>query len=352
MLNAHFEFRSKRDGQLYLASYQHDGRDRVGAVVEETHLIDLSEAAQRIGASWPHATMHDLIAAGPEALDQAREIVAQASANDVTRTPTEEVTWHPPIIRPGKIIGVPLNNSASDARKISSPDHPMFFHKPTTCLLGHHQPIIARPHYGGFHPEPELGVVIGKLAKDVDPRTAMDFVFGYTIINDLTGNEMRASDQVHYWALYPKPDNPDEVERREQHLSYTARYKGSDGFGPTGPWIATKEEIPDPHVLDVKCSVKGEVYTQDSTANYTYRVEEIIAYISRYQTLEPGDLISMGTAFRASDTSRRPLHTANLARIGGPCEISISGIGTLTNPVAVDDSDPGDWRLPNKKSSS
>ena len=197
----------------------------------------------------------------------------------------------------------------------------------------------------GFHPEPELGVIISKRAKDVDPHKALQYVFGYTIINDVTGNDMRAEDQVHYWALYPKPDNPDEVERREQHLSYTARYKGSDSFGPAGPWIATRDEIPDPHTLDVTCSVNGQVFAEDSTAHYTYRVEEIIAYISRYHTLEPGDIISMGTAFRPSQKSNRALHAANFARIGGPCEISISQIGTLTNPVEVDDSKPGDWRL-------
>ena len=260
-----------------------------------------------------------------------------------------DIVWRPPIPRPGKICGVALNNSASDSRKISSPDHPMFFLKPGTCLVGHRQPIVARPQYMGFHPEPELGVVISRVARNVDPVSAMDHVYGYTIVNDVTGNDMRAEDRVHYYALYPKPDNPEEVERREQHLSYTARYKGADSFGPAGPWLATRDEVPDPHDLDVACSVGGEVFAEDNTRHYTYRVEEIVAYISRYMTLEPGDLISMGTAFRAGGKARKPLHAANFARLDGPCDISISRLGTLSNPIERDTADPGDWRLPGRK---
>ena len=177
----------------------------------------------------------------------------------------------------------------------------------------------------------------------------MAHVYGYTIFNDVTGNDMRAEDRVHYYALYPKPDNPDEVEQREQHLSYAARYKGADSFGPAGPWLATRDEVPDPHDLDVVCSVGGEVFAEDNTRHYTYRVEEIVAYISRYMTLEPGDIVSMGTAFRAGGKARKPLHAANFARLDGLCDISISRLGTLSNPIARDTAEPGDWRLPGRR---
>ena len=105
------------------------------------------------------------------------------------------------------------------------------------------------------------------------------------------------------------------------------------------------DEVPDPHDLDIVCSVGGDVVAEDNTRHYTYRVEEVVAYISRYLTLEPGDVISMGTAFRAGGQTRRPLHSANLARTGGPCEVTISRLGTLSNPVEHDPTDPGDWRL-------
>ncbi|MDE0174299.1 MAG: fumarylacetoacetate hydrolase family protein, partial [Defluviicoccus sp.] len=275
---------------MYLASFRVHQTERIGARIDDDHLIDFRDSADALGRAWDYPTMLDLISGGEAARGAASGLLEAASAGaDVTRIPMAEIVWLPPIPRPGKICGVALNNSASDSRKISSPDHPMFFLKPSTCLVGHRQPIVARPQYMGFHPEPELGVVISRVARNVDPVSAMDHVYGYTIVNDVTGNDMRAEDRVHYYALYPKPDNPEEVERREQHLSYTARYKGADSFGPAGPWLATRDEVPDPHDLDVACSVGGEVFAEDNTRHYTNRVEEIVAYISRYMTLEPGD---------------------------------------------------------------
>ena len=335
---------------MYLASFSFEGSERIGARVDDDHLIDFRGAAESLGEGWAYPTMLDLIAGGEVALDAARRLLeAAAGSPKVPRIPISEIAWLPPVTRPGKICGVALNNSASDARKISAPNHPMFFLKPSTCLVGHLQPIVARPQYMGFHPEPELGVAISRLARNVDPRAAMDHVYGYTIVNDVTGNDMRAEDRVHYYALYPKPNDPDRVERREQHLSYTARYKGADSFGPAGPWLATRDEVPDPHDLDVVCSVGGEVFAEDNTRHYTYRVEEIVAYISRYMTLEPGDIVSMGTAFRAGGEARKPLHAANFARLDGPCDISISRLGTLSNPIERDLSEPGDWRLPGRR---
>ena len=204
---------------MYLASFSYRDTERIGARIDGDCLIDFRDAADALGRSWDYATMLDLIAGGAEAEDAASRLLDAASASpEVERIPMADIVWHPPVTRPGKICGVALNNSASDARKISSPDHPMFFLKPSTCLVGHLQPIVARTQYMGFHPEPELGVVISTLARNVDPSKAMAHVYGYTIFNDVTGNDMRAEDRVHYYALYPKPDNPDEVEQREQHL--------------------------------------------------------------------------------------------------------------------------------------
>ena len=270
---------------MYFVSFTHKGRNGVGVRLDEAHLLDLTDA---LGADMTAA-----IAGGDAMLAQARDLLARQEGRKIALA---EIEWRPPVPRPGKVLGVALNNSASDARRISGPQHPMFFMKPATCLIGHRQDIEVRPYYGGLHPEPELGVIIGKRGKDLDPATAMDWVFGYTIVNDMTGNAMRAQDMVHYWALYAKPDNPEEVERREQHLSYAARYKGTDGFGPMGPWLATRDEIPDPHSLEVKCTLGGAVLAEDSTAYLTYKVPEVLAFISRFQTLEPGDVVSMGTA--------------------------------------------------------
>jgi len=237
-----------------------------------------------------------------------------------------------------------MNNSASNERKISAPDHPAFFLKPASCLIGHKHAVAIRSYYGSVHPEPELAVVIGKAARDVDAKDAADHIFGYTIFDDFTGNGMRSEDLFRYYALYASDKDPDKLERREQHLSYAGRYKGTDSFGAMGPWLVTRDEIPDPDNLAVTCKVGGEVVAQDSTRYYNYKVVEIVSFISQFQTLHPGDVISCGTAFKPS-ADRKSIHHANLQKVDGPVEVTIEGLGTLQNPVVRKQADIGNWRL-------
>jgi 2-keto-4-pentenoate hydratase/2-oxohepta-3-ene-1,7-dioic acid hydratase in catechol pathway len=338
---------------MRLASFLVAGRELLGWQIDEMQLLALDEVGAVLGEPR-HAslasitTMQGLIEAGPVALALVRDLAqaARAQPQRVRPIPMSTVRWRPPVTRPSKILGVAMNNSASDARKISAPTHPMFFLKAPSCLLGHGEDLVVRPYYGGLHPEPELAVVVGRRARDLDPTTALQSVFGYTIMNDITGNAMRAEDRVHYYALYASAKDPQVLERREQHLSYAARYKGTDGFGPCGPWLVTADEIPDPGKLDVVCRVAGEVIAQDSTAYYSYGVAEILSFISRFQTLEPGDIVSMGTAFRPVAGSKRSLHLADLQRVDGPVEVSITGLGTLSNGVRREDPQLPDWRLP------
>jgi 2-keto-4-pentenoate hydratase/2-oxohepta-3-ene-1,7-dioic acid hydratase in catechol pathway len=258
--------------------------------------------------------------------------VFRARGKPSHRIAASEVTWRPPVRRPGKICGVAMNNSASNERKIRAPNHPAFFLKPASCLIGHQQPIRIHDYYGSTHPEPELAVVIGRRTREIAAKDALDAVFGYTIFNDVTSNGMRAEDLFHYYALYASKENPDRTERVEQHLSYAGRYKGSDTFGPMGPWLVTRDEVRDPDDLEVTCRVAGETVAEDSTRYYNFKVAEVIAFISRFQTLEPGDVISLGTAFKPG-AGRKSIHTANLAKTAGPVEVSIAGLGTLSNPV-------------------
>ena len=243
-----------------------------------------------------------------------------------------ELSWLPPVPRPGKVICVALNNSANVDRIMSGPSHPATFNKPATALLGHGQPIRLKKAFGRVHPEPELAVVIGAGGADIPLPAAMDHVFGYTIINDLTSPTMRTQDTFHYRAIHPRQDGTEGIEYVDTWVSYSGRYKGSDGFGPIGPWIATADEIPDPHALTVTCVHQGRVITEDSTRNLMHKVADVVSYISGYQTLEPGDIIAMGTALKAS-SSGGAVQNVNLTELGGPIEVTISGIGTLSNPV-------------------
>ena len=309
---------------MKLANFHHDGRDKLGVALDDERILDLS------GSSLP-STMRALIEMGDEGLDAIRR--AAANPDPATVLGTNDIAWHPPVRRPSKILCVAMNNASSNARKISAPDHPLYFNKPASSLVGHGRPIEVYDHYGSVHPEPELAVIIGKRARHLSADEAYDAVYGYTIFNDITGNAMRAQDRVHYQALYASADDPDKLEKREQHLSYAARYKGVDTFGPLGPWLVTRDEVADPNDLEVICTFAGETIAQDSTRYYNYPVHETLAFMSRYHTLEPGDVISMGTAFKPSPDAKRSLHLANLNLIQEPVAVTIGGLGTLVNPV-------------------
>jgi 2-keto-4-pentenoate hydratase/2-oxohepta-3-ene-1,7-dioic acid hydratase in catechol pathway len=180
--------------------------------------------------------------------------------------------------------------------------------------------------------------------KDIPAVSALDHVYGYTIFNDITGNGMRAEDRFHYWAIYAKPDNPDETEKVEQHLSYAARYKGTDTFGALGPWLVTRDDVPEPDNLDVTCTVNGEPIADDNTRYYNYKVAEVLSFISFFQTLDPGDIVSLGTAFKPGST-RKSIHQANFQAVAGPVEVTIERLGTQRNPVVIDATRLGNWRL-------
>jgi 2-keto-4-pentenoate hydratase/2-oxohepta-3-ene-1,7-dioic acid hydratase in catechol pathway len=288
-----------------------------------------------------HAAGKDRVgfSSGPETIT---ELVARDMVEVIIRGKTEktkgtfavkDIRWLPPVTRPTKIVCLALNNSANKDRILKGPSHPAAFTKAANALTGHGEPIVIRADYGRVHPEPELAVVIGKRAKDVAAADAYAHVFGYTIHNDITAPTMRGEDTFHYRAIHPKKDDPSQIEYVESWVSYPGRYKGSDTFSPMGPWLVTKDEIPDPHALTVSCLHKGELVTEDSTENLFYKVPEVIAFLSHYMTLEAGDIVSMGTALKRSAPGSRAVQNVELDKLGGPVSVRISGLGELTNPV-------------------
>jgi 2-keto-4-pentenoate hydratase/2-oxohepta-3-ene-1,7-dioic acid hydratase in catechol pathway len=280
---------------MRLASFRAQGRDRLGAAVDDDALIDLAEAAAAAGidAGGPSALV-DMVAlaeGGSAALAAARRSLEHALATPaaVPRYATAEVHWHPPVRRPSKLVCLALNNSANKDRILSGPQHPASFIKGANALTGHREPIRIKPAFGRCHPEPELAVVIGRRAKDIRIEDAYEHVFGYTIHNDITSPTMRGEDTFHYRAIHPSKDDPARIEYVDTWVSYPGRYKGSDTFSPLGPWLVTRDEIVDPHALTVSCHHRGELVTEDSTANLFYKVPEVLAFLSEYMTLLPGD---------------------------------------------------------------
>jgi 2-keto-4-pentenoate hydratase/2-oxohepta-3-ene-1,7-dioic acid hydratase in catechol pathway len=263
---------------------------------------------------------------------QVRQAAVHGALSSGIRLPVSEVQWLPPVLRPGKILCVALNNSANRARILSGPSTPALFVKPSSSLVGHDRAIRLRKDDGRVHPEPELAVVIGRTCTDVSEESALSHVLGYTILNDITAPTLREEDTFHYRAIHPDPGAVDGARYVDSWVSYPARYKGADTFAPLGPWVVSSEEIGDPHTLRISCRHNAELVTDDTTANLRFSVAEVIAFASRYLTLDVGDVIGMGTALRSSALGGA-VQNLDLNALGGRIEVSIERIGTLSNPV-------------------
>ncbi len=334
---------------MKLASFRAQEQDRVGFVLPDGGVVDLADAvsasrapADSLQADASLAASGDMLAlirAGDGAkpwLHRAHAFAMESPAR-LRRFDASEILWRPPVRQPSKILCLALNNRALDAIKIRAPtDHPAFFLKPSTALVGHLQPIRLRPSFGLTHPEPELAVIIGRELKEVAPEAAMDGVFGYSIMNDVTSVGMREEDS--FTLRYFKPDGAGGVVPGEAHTSYAGRYKSSDTFAPMGPYLVTRDEITSPGALKVSCWLGDRLVALDDTKNYVWDVANAIAQITRNMTLLPGDIISMGTAVgvrsEGPDAPEIPSITkVDLVGFDGAVSVAIDGLGKLTNPI-------------------
>ena len=332
---------------MKLASFRAEGSDRVGFALSDGRAVDLIDAVSASHSAADAAVavqvatgdMLALIRAGDRAqkwLHRAHSF-ALASPERLRRFEASEVIWQPPVRHPSKILCLALNNRALDAIKIRAPtDHPAFFLKPSTALVGHLQPIRLRPSFGLTHPEPELAVIIGRELKGVTPEAALVGVFGYSIMNDVTSVGMREEDS--FTLRYFKPDGSGGVIPGEAHTSYAGRYKSSDTFAPMGPYIVTADEIATPGALKVRCWLGDRLVALDNTKNYVWDVGNAIAHITRNMTLLPGDIISMGTAVGVREEGQgRPeipsITKVNLNGFDGTVAVAIDGLGKLVNPI-------------------
>lgn len=251
------------------------------------------------------------------------------------------IDWAPPLHNPSKILGVAFNNKELMKKAHRDPGVPNFFLKPPSALQAHGKPIVVDPDWGAVIPEPELCAVIGKRAKHITPDQALDHVFGYVIHNDVTSHGLKfqkdsiavtydrdmARPEFYTWRNLNGPDDTD------AYYVYHTRSKGTDTFGPMGPWITTAEEITDPNDLTVRGWLDDEPFTVDHTGNYRFRIEECIAEASRYFTLEPGDMISFGTTGKGAGRFPRGHKSLLIGEEQGTIAIEIEPLGRLENPI-------------------
>jgi 2-keto-4-pentenoate hydratase/2-oxohepta-3-ene-1,7-dioic acid hydratase in catechol pathway len=269
-------------------------------------------SGSRLGVEAAGGTIHDLTAVLGVA-DVGEMLARGIAASDVedlraraSALQPDEVVLQAPIRRPGKIICVGLNyHDHCREQGVEPPTHPILFSKFANAVSHPGAPVTRPAATEQLDLECELAVVIGRRASRVDRVEAMNAVFGYTILNDVTMRDLQREDRQ--WL----------------------RAKGSDGFAPMGPAVVTADELGDPQALRLGSSVNGDVWQNSSTAEMIFDIPTLVAFASRTITLEPGDLIATGTPAGVGHYQRPPRYLAE----GDVMRCEIEGIGAIENPV-------------------
>ena len=246
-----------------------------------------------------------IIEGGPAALDDVR---AKIAAWDGPDHALEAVTLRAPVARPNKIIGIGLNyiDHCREAG-LDVPKFPVVFTKYSTSVSGPYDDVVWHTNVcQEVDYEVELGVVIGRTAFQVDEQSALDYVFGYTTVNDVSARDLQLRPPGQ-WDLG----------------------KSLDTFCPYGPGIVTTDEIPDPQTLDLNLRVNGEEKQRSNTTNMVFGVANLIAFLSQGITLLPGDLIATGTPFGTGLGMKPPVYLND----GDVCEAEVQGIGVIRNRI-------------------
>jgi acylpyruvate hydrolase len=287
---------------MKLITFRHNNTQRLGALLGDDRVVDLHAA----DPSLPD-NMMTFLNEGDWAMERARNVLANAPAEAVL--PRDSVTLAAPVPKPGKIICIGLNyrDHAAESNQ-PVPDFPTVFAKYSSCVIAPGEPIMIPRVTEQVDYEAELGFVIGKCARHVSEADALDYVAGYVPFHDVSARDYQM--RTSQWTLG----------------------KTFDTFGPMGPALVTKDEIPDPQALDIELSVNGEVLQKSNTRELVFTVQKLVALLSEVLTLEPGDLISTGTPSGVG-AARNP---KRWLRPGETVSITIAGLGTLTNPVIAE----------------
>jgi 2-keto-4-pentenoate hydratase/2-oxohepta-3-ene-1,7-dioic acid hydratase in catechol pathway len=274
-------------------------------------IVDLKTAAP---PTWPEApaTLVDLIHRGPEAWRRMADIAAGASAAHTHLT--SAVRWHAPIPRPAKnVFCLGLNyaahakeSSQARGREMKIPTVPVIFTKAPTTVSGPFDDVaVDRQATQQVDWEVELGVVIGTSGRNIAKANALEHVFGYTVINDLSARDLQ-----------------------QAHMQWF-KGKSLDGFCPMGPAVVTADEFGDPQTKRLQLRVNGVTKQDGMTANMIFPVDVIIEWLSKGLTLEPGDVIATGTPDGVG-MGRTP---QEFLQNGDVVETEVEGIGVLRNRI-------------------
>jgi 2-keto-4-pentenoate hydratase/2-oxohepta-3-ene-1,7-dioic acid hydratase in catechol pathway len=272
--------------------YGRPGKEKPGLIDDEGKLRDLSGVIADIGAEQ----------LSPKALRKLEKI-PQASLPLVRGNPRYGV----PVARVGKFIGIGLNYSDHAAEiGMPPPKEPVVFMKAVTCVNGPDDPVMLPQGSKKTDWEVELGVVIGTRAQYVSEQDALKYVAGYCVVNDVSERAF----QLEMGTQWDKG-------------------KGCDTFGPIGPWLVTQEDIYDVQKLDLYLDLNGKRMQTGCTETMVFSVAQIISYLSKFMTLEPGDVIATGTPPGVGQ-ARKP---QRFLKKGDTLRLGIAGLGEQQQDV-------------------
>ena len=308
---------------MRLITFMQDHVFKFGVVLEQQYVVDLNAVygellrQQREKVLWPLALdMVDFLNQGEPALKKAKKVVAFAEEQLKTASketlprwliPEAEIKLTAPIPNPQKVVAIGQNYRDHCAEQgVEIPERPIIFAKFPTAIIGPGAPITWNPELTTqVDYEAELGVVIGRRARNVSQADAFEYVAGYVNGNDVSARDLQFGDRQ--WV----------------------RGKSLDTFCPIGPYLVTKDDVPDPHKLSIRSVLNGNVMQDSNTRNLIFNIPYLIEFITKAFTLLPGDIILTGTphgvgVFREPKIFLKP---------GDTITIEVERLGTLTNPV-------------------
>ncbi len=284
---------------MRIVSFNHQGLSRLG-VVEGDSVVDLKTAAPDLPGD-----LVALINMGEAGFAKARAAAKAAKPGD--KRILAGLALRPPIARPGKIVCLGLNYADHAAEGgHQRPTYPSFFMRGSTSLIGHGEPIIRPKVSDKLDWEAELVAVVGRKARHVSKDKALDYIAGYSCFNDASIRDYQR--KTNQWTIG----------------------KNFDGSGPFGPWFVTADELPPgASGLRIQCRVNGQVMQDDNTRNMLFAVDETVQLLTECLTLEPGDLLVMGTPAGVGWPRKPPI----FMKAGDICEVEIEKVGILRNPI-------------------
>ena len=296
---------------MKLARYRYGKKQHYGVLVNDNKIVCLTSLARHMQKQLPKK-LEEFIEKGEKAVETAEELLKKTPKNVVDNfsLPINKVALLAPVTHPPKIICLGLNYADHIEEQITEhgaliPDEPIIFLKPHTTIIGPKENIVKPSFVKQLDYEAELAIIIGKEAKNVPVSEAKSYIFGYTILNDVSARDIQFKDKQ--WT----------------------RGKSFDTFAPIGPCIVTRQQLQDPSNLYVRTWVNNELRQDSTTKKMVFNVYEIVHHLSRVMTLEPCDIIATGTPAGVGFAMKPP----KFLQAGDIVKMEIETIGVLENMV-------------------